>query len=63
MAFVLLLGLPVSKILAQSVIVYWSCYPKKCTQMRPEPKKNSGFFWLKTKTFITQKLKLDIKKV
>ena len=39
MAFVLLLGLPVSKIVAQSVIVYWSYYPKKCTQMGPEPKK------------------------
>ena len=31
--------------------------------MGPEIKKPSGFFWLKSKTTNTQKLKLDIQKV
>ena len=31
--------------------------------MGPEPKKHSGFFWLKSKTANTQKLKFDIQKV
>ena len=36
---------------------------QKWAKMGPELKKPSGFFWLKSKTKNTQKLKLDVQKV
>ena len=36
---------------------------KKEAQIGPEPKKRSGFFWIKSKTTNTQKMKLDTQKV
>ena len=65
MGFVQLWGLPVTKISAQSDVVYWSYCPKKTqkwAKIGPELEKRSGFVWLKSKTANTQKLKLEIQK-